>query len=205
VKVVVYVEGGGNHRKTLDDCRRGFGRLFENAAQADNSRPKVIACGGRSSAFHDFRRDLAAGKEGFLILLVDSEGPVPANVTGWEHLGARMGDAWQRPAGTTDDQVQLMVQCMESWFMADKETLSKYYGEGFLVNSLPGRANIEEIPKQDVEKALDHASRLSRTKGPYHKTGHGFDLLALLDPNKLRRASICARTLFELLEARARM
>jgi hypothetical protein len=82
VKVVVYVEGGGDKRKTLDDCRRGFGQLFEKVVPTLH-RPKIIACGGRGSAFHDFQRDVSQGREGFLILLVDSEGPVSANVTSW--------------------------------------------------------------------------------------------------------------------------
>jgi hypothetical protein len=94
---------------------------------------------------------------------------------------------------------------MESWFLADREALSGYYKQGFLVNSLPDRANIEEIPKRDVKRKLDDATRPTTTKGLYHKTRHGFDLLALIDPEKLRRASQRARRLFEVLEQRARM
>jgi uncharacterized membrane-anchored protein YjiN (DUF445 family) len=87
---------------------------------------------------------------------------------------------------------------MESWFLADHEALSRYYERGFLINSLPGRANIEEILKRDVERALDHATQPT-LKGRYHKTRHGFDLLALIDPRKLREASGHARRLFEVL------
>jgi hypothetical protein len=93
---------------------------------------------------------------------------------------------------------------MESWFLADVRTLSEYYGQGFLINSFPGRPNIEEIPKRDVEQALDHATRLTQ-KGVYHKTRHGFELLANIDPAKVRAASGHAQRLFEVLEERARM
>ena len=201
MKVVVYVEGGGDKRKILDDCRRGFGQLFEKVVREGQS-PKVRPCGGRASTFQDFKRDLQQQEEGFLILLVDSEGPVGANVKAWAHLRGR--DGWKKPPTAHDDQAHLMVQCMESWFLADRDALSGCYKQGFLVNSLPGRADIANIAKRDVEQALDHATRPTQ-KGPYHKTGHGFDLLALIDPEKLRRASQRARRLFEVLEERARM
>ncbi|MGH9446378.1 MAG: DUF4276 family protein, partial [Terriglobia bacterium] len=199
----VYVEGGGDRKKISDDCRRGFGQLFEKMAPV-GQQPKVIACGGRSSAFETFQRDYMAGKEGFLILLVDSEGPVGENETAWQYLHNRQHDAWQQPDGTVEDQAQLMVQCMESWFLADKEKLKQYYGQRFLPGSLPGQTNIEEIPKQDVEQALKHASRNTQ-KGAYHKTRHGFELLELLDPARLRAASRRARILFEMLETRSKM
>jgi hypothetical protein len=201
VKVVVYVEGGGRQRRTLDHCRRGFGELFEKVVR-EGDQPRVVACGDRRSAFDDFRDDVEAAREGFLALLVDSEGPVEPNVTSWAHLDAQ--DNWNKPANVRDDQAHLMVQCMESWFLADREVLSSYYDQGFLANSLPARANVEEILKHDTVRALEHASRYTQ-KGPYHKTRHGFDLLALIDPVKLRRASVHAQRLFEVLEERARM
>jgi hypothetical protein len=202
VKVVVYVEGGGDKRKILDDCRRGFGQLIEKVVRRGD-RPRVVACGGRASTFRDFRRDVRQGKEGFLILLVDSEGPVHASVTSWAYL--RSQDHWNKPANVRDDQAHLMVQCMESWFLADREVLVGYYNQGFLVNSLPDRVDIENIAKRDVQQKLDHAARPSTKKGVYHKMRHGFELLALIDPEKLRRASQHARRLFEVLEQRARM
>lgn len=201
MKVVVYVEGGGHQRKTLDDCRRGFGQLFEKIVPIGH-RPKVVACGDRGSTFSDFRRALRQTTEAFLILLVDSEDPVAEGNSRWSHLRMRVGDEWERPLDATDEQAQLMVQCMESWFLADLEALSTYYGQGFLVNSLPGQTNIEKIPKRDVEQALEHATRPTQ-KGSYHKTRHGFELLALIEPAKLRGASDHARMLFEALEARA--
>lgn len=203
MKVVVYVEGGGRQRKILDDCRRGFGQLLQKVVPVGNS-PKVVACGDRGSTFRDFQRNVIQGREGFLILLVDSEEPVPANVTNWVYLRTRRDDQWERPPGTRDDQAHLMVQCMESWFLADRETLSAYYNQGFLIDSLPGSANIEEIPRRDVAQSLDHATKPTQ-KGPYHKTRHGFELLANIDPAKVRAASTHARQLFEVLEAQARM
>lgn len=95
-----------------------------------------------------------------------------------------------------------MVQVMESWFLADRVALSKYYGQGFLSNSLPGQPNIELIPKQRVFDALEHATRPTQ-KREYHKTRHGFDLLELIDPALVGAASVHARDLFSVLNARA--
>jgi len=200
VKVVVYVEGGGRgNRKTLDDCRRGFGELFEKVVP-DGDSPKVIACADRRSTFLDFRAGIKDGRDGFLILLVDSEDPVGPGVTSWAHLNNR--DNWRRPAGTRDDQAHLMVQCMESWFLADRDALTKYYGQGFLVNSLPRHPNIEQVPRQRLQRTLRHATARTQ-KGPYHKTRHGFELLTLIDPALVRQASGHAQSLFETLVAKA--
>ena len=114
----------------------------------------------------------------------------------WAHL--QMGDGWQPPAGAIDDQAHLMVQCMEAWFLADREALTEFYGPEFLAGSLPGQQNIEQIPKPSLLPALEHASRQT-SKGPYHKTRHGFALLTLLNPQRLRDASPHASRLFEAL------
>ena len=93
-----------------------------------------------------------------------------------------------------------MVQCMEAWFLADREVVADYYGEGFNRNALPGQQDIEQIAKADVARALENATRNTRTKGQYHKTRHGFELLARIDPAKVRRASKHADRLCETLE-----
>jgi hypothetical protein len=142
VKVMVYVEGGGDKRKTLDDCRRGFGQLFEKIVRTGHP-PKVVACGGRESAFDEFKCNVESGEDGFLILQVDSEGAVDPDVNSWAHL--RANDRWEKPKAVNDDQAHLMVQCMESWFLADPEALRTYYKQGFLIRSLPRRRNVEEI------------------------------------------------------------
>jgi Domain of unknown function (DUF4276) len=134
----------------------------------------------------------------FIILLVDSEGPVDVP-SSWDHLHAR--DGWQRPANAIEDQAHLMVQCMEAWLLADREALIEFYGQGFLAGSLPGQPNIEQIQKASLTPAFRHASKQT-TKGSYHKTRHAFALLALIDPNKLRVASVHAASLFDALVRR---
>jgi hypothetical protein len=157
---------------------------------------KVTASGGRGEAFHDFCIGLKTHREDYVILLVDSEEPVKSGC--WEHLKARIGDNWPRPADAHEDQAQLMVQSMEAWLLADHPALITYYGQGFLAKSLPQRANVEQISKKEALDALEHASKPT-TKGEYHKTRHGFDLLEIIDPLRVRNASVHAKLLFEVL------
>ena len=171
--------GDYKHTDTATACRRGFQELFEKLGLPAN-RLSVIACGSRFQTFNDFRKALRQQPDDFVILLVDSEGPVEAPGA-WAHLHAR--DGWPRPAGTVEDQAHLMVQCMEAWFLADREALTEFYGQGFLAGSLPGQPNIEQIPKRSLLPALKHASKQT-TKGPYHKTRHAFALLARINPQR---------------------
>jgi hypothetical protein len=199
VSVRVYVEGAGNYKHTdnATACRRGFQELFTKLGLPER-RLRVIACGNRRQTFNDFRKAVLEYTTDSVILLVDSEGPVNAP-SSWDHLDA--SDGWQRPAPAIEQQVHLMVQCMEAWFLADREALIQFYGQGFLAGSLPGQPNIEQIPKGSLLPILKHASKQT-TKGPYDKTRHAFALLALIDPNKLRVASVHAARLFDVLVRR---
>ena len=160
---------------------------------------QVIASGDRAAAFKDFSSALRRHRGDYIVLLVDSEEAVAALDHAWQHLNTRVGDNWHRPNGAQRDQAHLMVQAMESWFLADQQALADYYGQGFLRNSLPGQPDIEQIAKEEVFRVLRHASRHTQ-KGEYHKTRHGFGLLEEIDPNRVRRASRHADRLFVVLE-----
>jgi hypothetical protein len=193
VRVRIYVEGG-SVGSTKSNCRKAFAAFLEKVIRAGSF--KVIASGSRQKAYEDFSSAVRQHPGDYVVLLVDSEAPVTA--TPWQHLNAREGDKWERPAGVADDQAHLMVQVMEAWFLADQETLSMYYGQKFLRNSLPRQRDIEQIEKNRVLDALHHASRPTQ-KGSYHKTRHGFDLLELLNPALVRKASLHAENLFSVL------
>jgi hypothetical protein len=196
VSVRIYVEGGFEG-STKTDCRKAFRLFFEKVIRRGSFR--VIASGDRATAFKDFCTALRQYPEDYVILLVDSEEEVKAGP--WEHLQMRVGDGWLRPTGATDDQAQLMVQVMESWFLADQPMLASFYGRGFLANSLPRQQNIETISKARVYALLQHATRPTQ-KGEYHKTRHGFDLLEQIDPARVADASSHAKDLFAVLEKR---
>jgi hypothetical protein len=83
-------------------------------------------------------------------------------------------------------------------FLADKDLLREYYGQHIGRSALPPQPNVELITKTDVEASLKQATR-STTKGPYQKSSHGFALLALIDPTKVRAASPHAALFFDTL------
>jgi Domain of unknown function (DUF4276) len=81
-----------------------------------------------------------------------------------------------------------MVQAMDAWFIADIETLKKYYGQGFRENIIPKNSNVESIDKERLFDVLKKAT-CNTSKGEYHKINHASKLLELLDVAKVRQAS----------------
>ncbi len=199
MKVAIYVEGAGNENRALRaDCRQAFQALFEKA-DLRGQLPTVIPCGGRQRAYDKFCHAVKLATPNELpLLLVDSEEPVLTQP--WEHLNTRQGDRWTKPVHSDDDQIHLMVQVMESWFLADVAALKLFYGQGFKDNKLPVTKNIETISKSQVEQALKSATRETKTKGEYSKGRHSFRILGLIDPRKVRQASPHAERLFQKLE-----
>ena len=195
MRVKIYVEGGAPGG--LDrECRRGFGKFLKSAGLRDKM-PRIIACGGRDRAYDKFcTAQEQASTDEFIVLLVDSEEGIEAGVGPWGFLRNR--DGWNKPSGTGEDNAHLMVQCMEAWFLADRDTLAQFFGDGFNANPLPNRPDVENIPKSDLYNALRGATRDSR-KGEYGKGRHSFDLLARLDPQKVTQASPYAKRLVDTL------
>ena len=130
MSVYVYVEGGGDSRALKRACRAGLSKFLSKAGLAGNM-PRVVACGSRNDAYDRFQTALTDGKD-IVFLLVDAEGSVAAPaaaVKPWHYHKDR--DNWNRPKNGTDDQCHLMVQLMESWFIADVEALESKFGQGF--------------------------------------------------------------------------
>lgn len=87
---------------------------------------------------------------------------------------------------------------MESWFLADVKTLESFFGRGFRRQTLWGNPNIEDVPKQDVLSRLERATS-DTGKGRYSKGAHSFDILAMLDPEKVTKASHHAKRFIDSL------
>lgn len=196
MRVRVYVEGGGDSGSTKAACREGFRNLFEKLGNLGQN-PTIIASGGRRKAFQNFCDALERSTDEVILLLVDAERAVTTSV--WDHLTAKP-DQWRKPQDAANEQAHLMVQSMEAWLIVDKEALAKYYGQGFRLNSLPQNVQIEEIPRDELVPALERASGTTK-KGKYHKTRHGFAILGLINPNKVRQRSPHADRFFRRLEA----
>ncbi len=200
MKVKIYIEGGGNDNASLKaKCRRGFTIFFKNSGLT-GKMPSVVACGSRNEAYHDFCIAVKNAKDGIMpMLLVDSEAPVVQGDINfpWTHLKTR--DQWDRPAGVEEDQAHLMVQCMESWFVADKETLKAYFGVEFSENYLPRQVVVETIAKGQLEIGLKKATRPTQ-KGEYGKGAHSFEILENLNPEIVQTASPWAKRLIDTLK-----
>ena len=199
MNVKVYVEGGGDRSELRAKCRQGFSAFFRKTELA-GQMPRVISCGARKQTYDRFRAALTkATNDDFIVLLVDSERPVMD--APWPHL--KNCDNWDKPPGATDDNAHLMVQCMEAWFMADKETLAEFFGTGFNEGGLPARPDVEGIPKDDINSGLRMATRQCQPKGEYHKAQHSFAILGRLNPQKVIKASPYARRLVNTLRDKA--
>ena len=157
--------------------------------------PAVVACGSRGQAYERFCTAIVQQADDFVVLLVDGEGPVDA--TPWVHL--KQSDEWEQPDGATDLNAHLMVQVMESWFLADRDCLARYFGNGFRANALPApQRDVEHIAKTDLDKALRESTRRSH-KGRYAKGRDSFALLGRLDAARVISASSHARRLVETI------
>lgn len=200
MSVRLYVEGGGDHNKALQtQCRKGFSEFIRNAG-FDKRMPRIVACGGRRQAYDSFRTANEGSAAGMTpLLLVDSEAPVTSGDP-WDHVKNRSGDSWDRPRNSSDDQLHFMVQTMEAWFYADKDTLRSYFGQEFRLTALSQRDDIENIPRADVISGLVSATRPCESKGEYSKGQHSFQILELLDPSKVRAASPYADRLLNVLD-----
>jgi len=90
-----------------------------------------------------------------------------------------------------------MVQVMETWFLADRETLRKYFGASLREEALRAWPSLERVPKDTVLDALSRATAACRT--PYAKGKVSFEILAKLNPNRVEQACPNAKRLLDRL------
>ena len=203
--VRLYVEGGGDTAALQKACREGFTTFITKSGL--KNRPRIVACGSRRDAYDSFCTAIAIGNDA--MLLVDSEALVSgahqqgeaANWLPWAHLRQRQGDGWEKPERSEDNDCHFMVQIMENWFLADRDTLKDFFGNGFKENKLPAATRaVEEVTKDEVYRALEYATNNCKTKATYGKGEHSFKLLAMINPSKVTRASPWARRFIDELK-----
>ena len=190
----IFMEGGGKGNPDAHSrLRAGFGLLL--TALGVSPHPRIVACGPRGNAFRKFSGALARGEKA--MLLVDSESPVASQNRGrpWAHLAEN--DKWARPAGASDDDAHLMVQCMESWFVADPDALAAHFGRGFNADKLPGDLDVEEVVKSDILGGLAAAAK--KSGGEYRKVRDGFALIGIICPFRVAERAPHAKRFFDAL------
>lgn len=192
----IYIEGGGDSNESFETLfRRSWKKFFESAGLRGHM-PQVVRGGPRKRTFDLFTTAIATpDSERVPLLLVDSEGPVQAGRSVWKHLQAR--DEWNQPGGASEDQAFLMVQLMETWFLADRDALKRHFGNQFKETDLKQWPQLEDVPKETVLDALRKAT--TKCPSPYAKGKVSFKLLEKINPTLVEAACPHAKALLDRL------
>ena len=200
VRVALYIEGGGTSSRMGQLFRNAWRDFFVSAGLAGNL-PSIVRGGGRNATFDQFTTAVRRARADELpILLVDSEGPVAAGRSVWQHLQAN--DRWARPPGIGDDQAFLMVQVMETWLLADRDALRRYFDASFRENRLPPQNNLEGIAKETVLQSLERATADCNKR--FDKDAKGtvpFEILRRISPDAVAERCPHAKAMFDCLRS----
>ncbi len=199
--IAIYVEGGGDTPHTRDPFHRGMSAFMKSVVDVVRKRGirwRLVPCGRRRAAYDAFVDALCNEPEVFNVLLVDSEDPVAITVTPWEHLKNREGDKWDKPVGADDERCQMMVACMEAWFLADPEGLRRHFGGNFDGGKLPPPDQAETRTKANINDALRKATSLTPAR-EYQKIRDGAKLLEKVNCAEIRKHCKWCERLFQAL------
>jgi hypothetical protein len=198
VRIKLYIEGGGDSHLQDTLFRQGWQRFFEKAGLVGRM-PATIRGGGRDQTFDLFQTAAKNRRPGELpLLLVDSEEIVPAGRTFWQHLNQR--DGWALPEGANADDAYLMICCMETWFLADREMLRHFFGQEWRENAVPEWPHLESVAKARVFQALAQATQACGKK-KYSKGRLSFELLGEINPATVETACPAAQSLLQRLRS----
>ena len=182
LSAVIYIEGGGDSKYLHMYCRKGFRNLLDKCGFSGRM-PRLVACGGRTNTFEDFKSRLKlSSQDDYIAMLIDSEVIVEDTKKTWDHL--KRQDGWDKPLGAHDEQALLMVTCMETWIITDRDALCSHYGANLQESALPSLINMETRDRKSVQEALIHATR--NCKNVYTKGKQSFEVLAEIKPEALR-------------------
>ena len=197
VRVRLVIEGGGEGRRQSGTFRAAWRSFFQSAGLNVN-QINIVRGGSRNQTFDRFLSALRNAEADELpILLVDSEGPVAAGRSAWEHLQA--SDQWARPPGVGDEQAFLMVQTMETWLLADRAALRDYFGVSFRENRLPSQYNLEDIAKETALQSLEHATADCNKR--YAKGTVSFEVLGRINPDAVSERCPHAKAMLDCLRS----
>lgn len=193
-EIRVYIEGAAALRPGFSALFRGFPKEWGIGA---NLHP--VLCGDYGETLKLFLHAVQTRPESQCLVLVDADETVDVEkVSPIEHL--KRAKSWEpRGKAISDLQVHLMVVEMESWFLADRKTLTGFYGKDFIEKRLPPLERLEQVPKTDLQRALKDATRPT-SKGEYHKVAHGTALLERIDAALLHKHAPSFRRLVDCVK-----
>ncbi len=201
MEIKLYVEGGGkgSHKRATIKLQQGFNAFFaelKESAQSKKISFKIIPAGNTQSTYDDFIFSVKNSPQSFNLLLVDSDSATDENESAHAFLQKKY-KKWKLKT-VKDEQCHLMVQIMESWFIADIDALKEFYGHGFSESAIPKNKNVEAIGKDKIESSLKTATAKTQKK-EYHKIEHGSKLLEFIKPQKVREAALHCERLFQII------
>jgi hypothetical protein len=194
VRTQIFVEGGSNNSDSA--ARRGFSDFFKRAGI--EKLPRVVICGPRGDAIRSYRN-----RKGLGVLLVDSEAPVTAS-TKIQHLLDREDLDHEHKHQLAEEDVFFMIEAMESWLIADIESIAKTHPK---VDPKPAQ-NVRQSAQNQVENISKSASDEALKKSLPENMGKGrrMELMGLLDPEIVMRLAPEANALIvHLRETSSRM
>ena len=195
VRVRLFIEGGGSGELPDKEFRQAWKKFFESAGLIGRL-PKAVRGESRNETFDKFGAALRKrNADELALLLVDSEGPVTAGHSAWQHLRNR--DNWDQPPDAANDSAYLMVQVMETWFLADRDALRRFFGPSLNENYFREWQNLETVPKDTVYNALERATRDCQKQ--YRKGRISFLLLCEISPERVAEFCPHARILLDYL------
>jgi hypothetical protein len=194
-EILIYIEGdtkqkGKGNAITL---RQGFSQFFKELAEEIKIPINIKLLGGREDTIRIFLSEQAFFPKSFMVLLVDSDAEIGENETPKSFLQKISPKFDFRKV--KEEQCHLMVQLMETWFLADKEKLAEFYGKDFNAKALPQNKEVEKIPKNDVISGLENATR-NCAKGRYGKGLHSGEILQRIDSSLVRQSAPHCEKLF---------
>lgn len=201
MEVHIYFEGAkSRHVQGRDgNLKEGFRKFFDNLLGDSHFVTKLIPCTDTWTTVKLFcagvKRDSIKNHGVFQILLIDSD--VLGDNDPFKSVKSH--DNWALSKKFKNDHIHFMKECMEAWFLADKQALTRYYGDKFNMKALPSTIDIELISKSEIMSGLYTATQKT-SKGEYHKTKHAPGILKMLSPKSLTDKAAQCKRLFKTLE-----
>jgi hypothetical protein len=163
----------------------------ESVSAAVSGSGKFFQCipgRGGSRTANRFSKPLPQQSGALRILIIDSEKEVADVTKPWHEIKE------ERPAWADDRNCYLMVQCLETWLLADWATLRAHYDSRskpcFQAGKVKSWPNLEKVSRKTVQKALEDAT--AGCGKPYHHAD-GNLLIAKVQRNSLMNLSSVSR------------